>query len=401
MEKKILALVVTVAILLAADVGAILLWHEEPTPTSNTGLRPFSSQKDLENFINDGLKRAKAEGLPYFGFGALAESAVARQGAQTDGSGAADFSATNIQVEGVDEADIVKTDGKFIYLVSNNRLFIVDAYPAEEMRMVSTTVVNGNIMGLFVDEDRLVIFEGSTYAYAEPAVRSGAPIVDRSVICLACGGFAEGFHIKVYNISNRSSPSQVREVSLNGTYVSSRMIGDWVYTVARQPAIYWIMDDPSVILPAIGVEGDVKTVPPTSVYYSNNSTDVPVDYTMIVALNVQADSGEPELRVVLTGIATNTYVSRENIYVAVPKGGWWRSEGSTAIHRIAVDGQRIELEASGEVPGRVLNQFSMDEYNDHFRIATTVGRVSRGMASSSSNVYVLDQDMKTIGRLEE
>ncbi|MBI4258243.1 MAG: beta-propeller domain-containing protein, partial [Thaumarchaeota archaeon] len=51
--------------------------------------------------------------------------------------------------------------------------------------------------------------------------------------------------------------------------------------------------------------------------------------------------------------------------------------------------------------GRVLNQFSMDEYNDHFRIATTVGMVSRGMASGSSNVYVLDQDMKTIGRLEE
>lgn len=386
-------MVAAVAVLLVGDVAAIVLLPEEPSSDGNTGLRSFSSKKELEDFIGEGLKRARAEGLPYNMAVRMAEKAVATQNAPAAASDAADYSSTNVQVEGVDEADIVKTDGKFIYVVSDKRLIIVEAYPAREMKRVSTTVVNGSILGLFVQKDRLVIFEGSWYSgpIAEP-------MVSRSMIAPQRLG---GFHIKVFDISNRTSPRQVRDLSLNGSYVNSRMIGDWVYAVARQPAFYWVRDTPSVVLPSIGVEGKVKAVPATSVYYPSNSTDVPVDYSIIVALNVQAGSGEPELRVVLTGVATNMYVSKKNIYMVVPKGGWWRSEGATIIHRIAVDGQRIELKASGEVPGWVLNQFSMDEYNDHFRIATTTGRVSRGTASQVNNVYVLDGDMKVVGRLEE
>jgi len=62
----------------------------------------------------------------------------------------------------------------------------------------------------------------------------------------------------------------------------------------------------------------------------------------------------------------------------------------------------ITSEASGEVPGRVLNQYSMGEYGEYFRIATTAGSVSRifSQATSSNNVYVLNMNLTIVGRLE-
>jgi uncharacterized secreted protein with C-terminal beta-propeller domain len=104
-------------------------------------------------------------------------------------------------------------------------------------------------------------------------------------------------------------------------------------------------------------------------------------------------------------------VSRDNIYVAIPKVQviYERSSASdgqaqerTEVHRIGIKNGRIKLEASGFVPGRVLNQFSMDEYNGHFRIATTLGRLSRTVEESTSvnNVYVLSLNLTIVGRLE-
>ncbi|HUS77778.1 MAG TPA: beta-propeller domain-containing protein, partial [Patescibacteria group bacterium] len=60
-----------------------------------------------------------------------------------------------------------------------------------------------------------------------------------------------------------------------------------------------------------------------------------------------------------------------------------------------------EYTADGAVPGNVLNQFSMDEYDDHFRIATTAGRVSRSGGDTSNNVYVLNSSLNIVGRLED
>jgi uncharacterized secreted protein with C-terminal beta-propeller domain len=95
------------------------------------------------------------------------------------------------------------------------------------------------------------------------------------------------------------------------------------------------------------------------------------------------------------------FVSTSNIYLAMPKGSWWTAEGTTVIHRIAVEGPSIVAKASGEVRGRVLNQYSMDEYQDNFRIATTAaGGTLKGQDSSANSVYILSMDMKIIGKLE-
>lgn len=69
-----------------------------------------------------------------------------------------DYSKTNIQVEGVDEADIIKTDGEYIYVISGQKVVIAKAYPAEEAAVLSRKAVNGTLKQMFINEGRLVVF---------------------------------------------------------------------------------------------------------------------------------------------------------------------------------------------------------------------------------------------------
>ncbi len=90
--------------------------------------------------------------------------------------------------------------------------------------------------------------------------------------------------------------------------------------------------------------------------------------------------------------------------MAIPVYDYEASIETTHIVRIKIQGSTITSEASGKVPGRVLNQFSMDEYGDYFRIATTIsgfsGDVILGQTTQSNNVYVLNMNLTIVGRLE-
>jgi uncharacterized secreted protein with C-terminal beta-propeller domain len=97
------------------------------------------------------------------------------------------------------------------------------------------------------------------------------------------------------------------------------------------------------------------------------------------------------------GRAQNIFVSSNNIYMTCTDS----EAKKTIIHKITIASGKIEYKSQGEVPGRVLNQFSMDEYQGYFRIATTTGHVSRiGSGSAKNHVYVLDEGLDIVGRLE-
>ena len=408
--SKLLSTLVVLSILALPFAGAMVVRYFSPNP--EIALRTFASQDELKGFILAGLKRGETNRLigPSFGFdvtsGARAMPqgvlGAAKESSPQFSANSPEYSNTNIQVAGVDEADIVKTDGKFIYSVSGTRFLIVEAYSAKTMKLVSATEVNGTILGLFVRYDRLVVLEqsGSTYPRPLPAPSSSTPKTPILVPPTPDPVKSYGVYMRVYDISEREKPVQLREVFLDGSYVSSRLIGEWAYVVVSQPAIYWVEQRQEVVLPTMYVNGQVKGVPATEVRYANSS-DIPSTYTIIVGVNIQIESEEPKYQAVLTGYATTMFVSTSNIYLAMPKGSWWIAEGSTVVHRIAVDGPSIVAKASGEVRGRVLNQYSMDEYQDSFRIATTTaGGAVRGQNASENNVYVLSMDMRTVGKIE-
>lgn len=281
-----------------------------------------------------------------------------------------DYSNTNVQVEGVDEADIVKTDGEYIYVISNQKVVIVKAYPAEEAAILSNIVVNGLLRQVFINEERLVLFY-------ENSAESETKTV-----------------ISIYDVFDKASPAMMREIAVDGTYFSSRMIGDYMYAVIRKGA--WLEND-AVALPKISSEGVYEEVSATDIYYSS-IIDYQYIFTTIVAVNLQND--KQAYKTVLTGRATNMYVSLQNIYLAVSYYG-----EKTVLHRIHIENGEITYDADGKVPGTVLNQFSMDESEGYFRIATTSQITNPPEGSSwilnlQNNLYVLGMNLEIISKLE-
>ena len=298
-----------------------------------------------------------------------------------------DFSGTNIQVEGVDEADMVKTDGEFIYLASDSQVFIVKAWPTDDARVVVTLDLDRGVSDLFINGDKLVVISSPEYFYYWGPWDILPP-----------EEYELTTYIWVYDVSDRSSPTLDRTVSIDGYYTSSRMIGDYVYAITGQQAILNLTEP---ILPTIRSGNYTYEVEATDIWYANN-TDSYYGYTNIVAIDVQDPESEITHETYLMGSSSTIYVSMDNIYLTAP---WWVQDEvsgweTTKIFKINVDEESITYVAEGVVPGRVLNQFSMDEHDGYFRIATTNGRVSRGGSSTSNNVYVLNASLGVAGSLE-
>ncbi len=350
---------------------------------SGRTLLKFSSYEDLRNFLNTSASLIS----PYYR--ATLETAAVKDTASVE------YSRTNIQVEGVDEADIIKTDGEYIYLVSGEGLIIVKAYPPENAKVLSRITFNGTVIGLFINGDRLVVFEENSGFWIYPSEKKTASAIIYPV-------FREiETRIWIYNIEDRENPITAREMSVNGSYFTSRMIGNYVYLLVNQPAS---LIDGEVSLPVIKCDDRLEKVEASKIYYSNVS-DYFYAFTTVLAfdiMNVEA----PKYEVFLVGSASAVYVSRDNIYVTIPKMPIFYNESSvserTEIHRIRITDGEIKYEASGVVPGRVLDQFSMDEYGEHFRIATTTDQLAwrLGEATSMNHIYVLNMNLNITGKIE-
>jgi uncharacterized secreted protein with C-terminal beta-propeller domain len=308
---------------------------------------------------------------------------AAQAPAVAEHSTAIDYSVTNIQVAGVDEADIIKTDGDYIYVVSGNKTIIVKAYPPEQAQIVSQIELEGTIIGIYINADRVVLLEQETPYYVlfdigqDSAEKYYMPYVSPKL------------YIKVYDLSDIDNPQLQREVSTDGQYISSRMVGDYVYVVVTEP-VY--QQGEEINLPGI----DEKEIPATDIYYTPVA-DTYYTYTTIIAVNTQNDGEEPAYETILLGASSNLYVSTDNIYLTFPV---WRGDAGasemTAIHRIHINGSAMNYTASGEVPGMVLNQFSMDEYEGYFRVATTTWD-----ETSKNNVYILNMSLNITGSLTD
>jgi len=445
-------------------------------PQGGLDLKTFESYDDLVTF----LKESRADGgWGYRNLGglemAVAEQASAPSFAKADSGASADeYSTTNIQVEGVDEADIIKNDGKYIYTVSGNKVVIVDAYPAENAEILSEIKFEGTPNEIFINKDKLLVFGQKQNKVYDKPVTSGPE--EKMIAPWPYPRYEQLVFVNVYDVSDKENPELVDEISLRGYYFESRMIGDYVYLIANENVYYY--ENRPIPLPII-TRNDVDEEVPATEILRCPYPDYSYRYTNILAINTQDKDKKATHKVVLTGSTQNLYMSLENLYLtSVKRRPWfdyrrimvekavlplmsgstadkvksilssdledykkwneleeavsdysnsmtsderssfnkkvedktrtleleWQKEmEKTIIHRISINKDVIEYKAEGEVPGNVLNQFSMDEYDNHFRIATTAGYAStrEGEATSSNNVYILDMDLKTVGKVED
>jgi len=400
----------------------LYLYLTSPRSSSQVTLNKFSSYEELITFLET------ASSLPnnYWVRGGEtmlegSDATIAVPSAPVEPAPqptSPDYSKTNIQVEGVDEADIVKTDGEYIYIVSGGNITIVKAYPPGEAKVLSKISLTGGITGIFINGNKLAVFETEygVYPLYESAVvydsssssepNNGSTPVEEPprepVPLMPIVYEPPTTSIKVYDISNKESPVLTRDFSVDGNYFSSRMIGNYVYVVATQ---YTFFMETDVFLPRVHSNNETEVIPADDIYYYNFS-DTSYSFTTIVALNIQNDAEEPTHETVLLGATSTIYVSQNNIYLTFPNFTWQENETmKTSIQRIKINKQAITFVAQGEVPGYVLNQFSMDEYNGYFRIATTINnfgwRTFAEETTSKNNVYVLDMNLNIVGKLED
>ena len=382
--KKKAMLYGVLAILLATFVTAFAFEFgvydsgTEPLPPSSTPqstlLTTFNSYEALRNFLasNSGTQGP----FPFYGpEDVRALDTMVEGGAQFLSVDSVDFSTTNIQVAGVDEADIVKTDGEYLYVLSRGSLLIVKAYPPESADVVANMTF-GDLypIGIFVKGDRLTVL-GSKYFIPTFPYRYEFYIVDIKTFA------------RIYDIQDKANPVLLRDLMLTGSYFNSRMIDDYVYFVVSQPA-YIIYD--TVVLPKF-YENDrlVKEISPSEIHYYNGSDNY-YQYTTFVAVNMQNATEAPTYMTIMLGGTSSMYVSQNNMYVTFPD-----FNGNTTIYRMRIQDNNITAEAEGQVIGNVLNQFSMDEYDGYFRIATStwVNGVPR------SNLFIMDMDLKKVGKI--
>ena len=233
----------------------------------------------------------------------------------------AEYSQTNTQVDGVDEADIIKTDGKYIYYVADKKIVIVDIQNSNNSKKVSEIPFEKNdtyVREIYVKRDKLVIIASKNEIKTET----------RSIYETADVAYVDGIKIKtiaiVYNIQNREKPEEERRVELEGTYISSRMIGDNIYfatskyisnalnMVKRYPIEELKEDDYKPIYLDTAISQESKYIPFNEIQYFDD-TDI-TNYLIVAGFDI----GKKEAANVETflGAGETIYSSNKNMYIA-------------------------------------------------------------------------------------
>lgn len=467
MEKlrTIIPVIIIAAIVIV--IAAVLMVPKLPVPSGNNTsysneLKQFNSFDELKSFLKSSQTDNSRNAMEDFAVSPSAPGAKASAVTSGAGGSAESYSTTNVQVEGVDEPDIVKNDGKYIYTLSGEKITIVEAYPADEMKVLSTIKSLG-ARNIFLNNNKLVVFSDSY-----ETIPYDSPYSQMKCAGFKCdGGYSESKSVvSIYDISDRTNPVLVKNISFDGNYVEARMVSDYVYIISSK---YIYTDNP--VLPAYSVDG-VRTQAMISDVYYYPYMDNNYVFTSIGAIDL--NNYDVNSKTYLTGSTSEVYVSEKNIYLTYQKSISYidynkrlveevymriapdslkdkinqlldssisvyeknsqimnlvyeyssslsgsekedfdsnlqkklqefetkiaKEREQSVVHKISFDKMNIEYKNAGSVPGHVLNQFSMDEYNGYFRIATTTGNVWNG--NSLNNVYILDKELELAGKIE-
>jgi hypothetical protein len=420
--------------LTACDPAIVEPIDEPPAQQSTIELERFASCSDLRGYMAEAWTETLVQSRYGYGYGwGMEDDAEAGGNDGSSGGSPTDWSETNVQESGVDEPDMVKTDGDFIYVAHQGELTIVDSWPAEDAAIVGRVELDVDPFAMFLRGDKVALF---SYSWDD------GPFEDD-------WGYHYATMVHIVDVSDRANPEVLREIALEGYYTNGRMVDGDVYVVMNTwsympealwelaweddlglPELDWessegaqsavrararqtyaplvrdyvntIPDSELTVRYTDGVEGsspDPEVVLGCRDVYHPAETSTP---NLLSVLHFDLDEGEAGGALSGTAVMADgwtVYASEDNLYVAQTSWWWFWGWGdldlSTRIHRFQLDGENTVYEATGEVDGWLLNQFSMSEYDGHLRAATTDINWWSGEEDTvdpANNVYVLDAD---------
>ncbi|WPX08864.1 beta-propeller domain-containing protein [Anaerocellum danielii] len=425
MLKKIFSKVLVLMLIISLS-G---VYSMKPKGNSKEIILPkIGSFANFKKLIDDALKRNPYMGSDYFAYDISNPLAMEAQDVKAIEEAPFSYSETNVQVSGVDEADIAKTDGEFIYIVGKNerKLKIVKAYPAQDMKLTSTISFEESFYPkeFYVDSKYLVVICEKTEVLKKiPKDKTTSEtyrVSGENRIFIPYYISSETMCI-VYDISDRSNPKVIRKVTLDGRYLTSRKVGSSLHIVSLKhfPYNLYLSKNYSVqdFMPYYS-DSNINDV--QKVYIGFNKIGYVPDfincsYTLVGSFGLETGS-HVSVECILGGGDT-VYCSKENLYVCAESFSKvilpaktiesirprYYYKQKTAIYRFELSKGTASLKSAGFVEGKVLNQFSMDEYDGYFRIATTVEYPAflERYFEPFNAVYVFDKNLKLVGKLDK
>jgi inhibitor of cysteine peptidase len=380
-----------------------LSMHEE---NDFSGLPTVGSYSNLEKLIKDAYPNQE--------FGLMIGGVMKAAGRETmavadSAASGGDFSSTNVQVQGVDEADTVKTDGDYIYKIYNSYtnnlsefgIQIIKAYPGESLKLVKKlTLENMHPNSMFIKDNYLVVLGNGIKKTPnnEVGIENSKLIADRMYMPRNSTVTAV-----IYDIKDKLNPKLLRTVEVDGNLTAARMIDSNLYMVSNKYIYMNLLKEGETnkdILPGYNDSAageEYKTIDFDEIRYCPKALEP--NYIIIASFNL--DKMNEEVNVTSTlGSGRNIFCSLDNLYVA---GYNFRqtNDYNSAVYKFNLNGGRVSFAAAGEVPGNILNQFSMDEYKGYFRVTTTSHPQNGNWTNDSiNNIYVLNKEMKLVGKVE-
>ncbi|UCD28189.1 MAG: beta-propeller domain-containing protein [Planctomycetota bacterium] len=420
-----------VSVCLAVSGAACPLLPIDPPPRV-AGMKVFSSPEELRSYLVEQASaqylRSQSEEpmLPFF-FGLGLPMPASTPSAQPmpdmsgqlaeggDADGDRGFSTTNIQEIGVDECDVVKNDGQIIYVLDGSTIHIVSATPAEDLLEVTPIQLESYGDSLYLYQNKLVVLS-QKYAYYETQWDF---VLSAQQTDLVGGTWNDGSEtsVTIIDVTDPENTTIIKTIKLEGSLASSRMIDNKLYliltTIPRLP-----IDLTSDTLESMGLDEWIPDYQIAQADGSIASGDIiewdnfyrpeePNGYGITTVVTLDVDTPDTDFQsIAVTADAGTIYASTDSLYVTDTEygivGSTYRQD--TIIHKFNFTEGGTEYIASGIVPGRPLNQYSLGEHEDYLRIATTGGLNSfLNQNGQANNVYVLgeaDTSLDIVGKIE-
>lgn len=417
---KITSIAASVVLVLALSISlSVYFINKSAAPQTlslpgGLSLRQFRSYDELRTAVkslrDERAKNNFADGISYIadymtdsyaekGGVMAAEDSAAVASAGADGASTySSFSETYKQVEGVDEADIIKTDGRYIYCV--------DSYmDTDKIKIFAPNGDSDPIVLLDVNEGDISTPDESEpdstasrdyyyYDYGENFSVKDIYIKDDRLIavCQDNGNYDSGTQTvaKVFDVGNIDNIALLGSNSQSGYYTSSRMIGDELYTVS---SFYTYSGDP---IPYCG--GDMIDI---SCIYSYEKPEQE-NYLVVSAFDTVDFSTQTESKAIF-GAADNIYCNLNNLYIystyydyeGERRSYYAISEVKTRILKVELN-DGLSFTAYAQVDGYADDQYAFDEYNGNLRVATTS---TNEIGNTVNNMYVFDENLDQLGKV--
>lgn len=327
-----------------------------------------------------------------------------------------DYTTTNVQVAGIDEADVVKTDGKVLYAATDRRVWVVALAGPDTRTLAQIDLEAGpssQVVDLLLHDGTLVVIaQEHDAASTRPSCRCP------SFYSCPCPTTVPGdltvtqpqTVVRLYDVTDPSTPALRATSRQSGSYRTARLWQGVVYLVSDYSLWSQQVDprNPATFVPLVGgpdgadeplVPDDVAVVPcPSTPRYA-------------VATAVDLRTGVRTGQQAVLGGADTVYMSAASLYlggvsypqapelgiedVPAPTQTW--TGPTTSLVRLSLDGGRLAVAAQGDVPGQLVDQFALDEYDGRLRVVTT----ARDGWTDTANLYVLGPDLRQLGAVTD